>query len=638
MTGAALLLLSLVGLAAGGALGANALLLRRGIDWLLAAVVLVFVEATLLTIGIGAVLRTYERWAILLGVAAWAAAAWLVGRGRGASWDGAQAARVSAVRTLRGLAWWQWALVVLAGLALAWRTLLAVVLPPFGFDAIVYHLTIVADWVQGGRVEANHYVTCCSHYPSGVEALFAWPALFMDDDLLVDTPQIALAVLAALAVAGLGRWVGLTPGSAVTAGALVAVTPIVLTQANTSYNDVAVAAFLLAALYFVVRLLDATCFRFARGEERIPSLAAALLAGLSTGLVLGAKTSGIVISVVLATLVGAHLVDAGIRQRALRRRLLGIAAAFVSTTLAVGVWWYARNWVETGNPLWPFDVSLGDRTVFAGPETMEEYLTVPPEGGSWPFQIARSWYHDLAFWLERDYSYEERSGGLGPLWGWLGWGGVVVLAWHALRRRHDVLVNALLPLLLIFVLLPYKWWSRFTIFLPAVGVLGILLLLDRLRPGWRRTALVSAVLVLAVAGVVRATWTLDPAARGSKLKATDVLELAAHPLRDRTVGTLFFPEYAFLPRLPSAASVAVEKEAPSIRFPYPFFGRGLDRTVTLLRPGDERRLAAILEGSDVEFVAVEARGAFDRRLAARPAAWDRIFDEHGVRVYRRVGS
>ena len=57
MTGAALLLLSLVGLAAGGALGANTLLLRRGIDWLLAAVVLVFVEATLLTIGIGAVLR-----------------------------------------------------------------------------------------------------------------------------------------------------------------------------------------------------------------------------------------------------------------------------------------------------------------------------------------------------------------------------------------------------------------------------------------------------------------------------------------------------------------------------------------------------------------------------------------------------
>ena len=70
MTGAALLLLSLVGLAAGGALGANALLLRRAIDWLLAAVVLVFVEATLLTIGIGAVLRTYERWTILLGAAA----------------------------------------------------------------------------------------------------------------------------------------------------------------------------------------------------------------------------------------------------------------------------------------------------------------------------------------------------------------------------------------------------------------------------------------------------------------------------------------------------------------------------------------------------------------------------------------
>ena len=54
--------------------------------------------------------------------------------------------------------------------------------------------------------------------------------------------------------------------------------------------------------------------------------------------------------------------------------------------------------------------------------------------------------------------------------------------------------------------------------------------------------------------------------------------------------------------------------------------------------GDERRLDAILEDSDVEFVAVEARGVLDRRLAARAAAWDRIFDEQGVRVYRRVSS
>ena len=66
-----MLVASLAGLAAGGAFAATALGIRPAIDWLLAAFVLAIVEATVLTIAIGAVLRRYEPWALLVAVAIW---------------------------------------------------------------------------------------------------------------------------------------------------------------------------------------------------------------------------------------------------------------------------------------------------------------------------------------------------------------------------------------------------------------------------------------------------------------------------------------------------------------------------------------------------------------------------------------
>lgn len=639
MTGGLLLVASLVGLGLGAVLGATALGLRDGMDWVLGALVLVCVEATLLTIVVGAILDAYEPWALLVGTTAWATALAALCATRAVSWTGLRAAYGSARRAAGDLSWWQRLVVAVAAAALAWRVVLAVVLPPFAFDAIVYHLTIVADWVQSGRVEANHYVTCCSHYPSTAETLFAWPALFLDSDVLVDAVQIPLALVAGGAVSGLARWMGLGPGAALTAGALFLLTPIVLTQANTPYNDVALAAFLLAAAYFVVRLLDARCFALGRGLAASPSLALALVGGSATGLALGTKTSGIVITLVLTAVVLVHVLVAARRRRELRRRLFTAAAVFAASTLVVGGWWYGRNWVETGNPTWPFAVSPGGVEVFDGPETIDEYLTVPPgEERSWPIQIARSWYHDLVFWRRHDYSYEERDGGLGPLWGWFGWAAVVLLVVEAVRRRHDVAVNLVAPLLLLYLVLPYKWWSRFTIYLAALAAIAIVALIGRIRPGRAATAVPVVVLVLAFAGAARATWILDPAGRGEKLTVRDIVDLAVHPSKPRTVGDLFYPEYGFLRQIPETASVAVESEAPSIRFPYPFFGDGLDRSVTLLHDGDERRLAAVLAGARAEYVAVGAGSRFDAWLRARPARYVRVFDERDVRLYRMTAA
>jgi hypothetical protein len=636
MTGALLLAVATGGVVLGAVLAARGLGLRDPLEWSVAVGLLIAVEIVVVSLAAGVPGR-FEPGGLLAATAALDVALVVAARRSGRRSIAPRVVVTAARRVLTDLEPWQAVLVALAAAALLWRLVLALVLPPFAYDALTYHLTLVASWVQGGRIEPNPYADCCSHYPANAETLSAWPTVFLDHDAFADTPQIALAVLGALAVAGLARFAGAAAAGATTAAALFVLTPIVLTQANTAYNDVAIASMFLVALFF------ATCLLRPRGAAvreavETPPVGYAALAGGALGFALGAKANGIVIAFVLGTLVAGLALGAARRRLVSRRRALAVVATFAVTALAIGGYWYARNWVETGNPVWPYRVALLDHDVFAGPNDPEEYLTVPPGGNrAWPVEVARSWYHDLVFWTRRDYSYEQRDGGLGPLWSWLGWGAVAALSLAAARRRPDVLLRLVLPTLAVLALLPYKWWSRFTIPLAALGAIALVVLVERARRGDLRRLLVASILALALAGGARATWTLDPAGRGTALSMPDVVRLALHRERDRTVGTLFFPEYRWLAEVPPRATVLVETEAPSIRFVYPLFGAGLDRRVLQLLPGEERETAEILPRQDDLYVAVERGGAFDG-AAARDAALRRIFDERGVRVYRRTAT
>ena len=104
---------------------------------------------------------------------------------------------------------WTAALVALAALALAWQALVALVLPPFAYDANTYHLTIVATWLREAEIVPPDLSLCCAYYPATSELLFAWPVLLQGSDALVDLVQLPFAALGGLAVAGIARTAGL---------------------------------------------------------------------------------------------------------------------------------------------------------------------------------------------------------------------------------------------------------------------------------------------------------------------------------------------------------------------------------------------------------------------------------------------
>jgi hypothetical protein len=633
MSGIALLAAGLAGVALGARLGTRLTHLTDPLDRLIAAMLLVCAQIVVVSLVTGAIFDHFEPRYLLLATGVWDAVLVIaVTRVR------PRAVRPGLIATagaaMRQLALWQRLVVCAAGLAIAWRLVLAAVLPPFAYDALAYHLTAVASWVQSGRIAPNPYALCCGRYPSNAEVLFAWPTVFLGRDTLTDAVQIFAALLGALAVTGLARAAGTSPAGSITAAALFLLTPIVLTQANTDYNDVTVAAMFLVAIYFGVRLLASTGFAFAAGGES-PRLAYAVLAGAASGFAAGTKTNGVVFAAAVAAPLFAQLALAGWRRRLPRAWCAAAAIVFAGAVLIVGGWWYGRNWAETGNPVSPFRVSIAGAQIFPGTARLHDYLTTPPWGSrNVVDEVARSWYYDLTFWTRSDYSYEERSGGLGPLWSWLGWPLVTLVALAALRRRHDLVVSIVIPVVLAFGLLPYRWWSRFTIYLAALGAVAVVIVIERLSPGRSRAILCAAAVVLALAGGVLATWRVDPAGFGRKLLARDVISLAAHPKRPRTVGSLFFREFAWLDRVPPDARIAVEWDAPSIRFLYPLFGSRLDRRVDLLFRGDENRLDTLLAARRDGYFFVEEHGRFAHWARAHPARFHPIFTDRGTEVFR----
>ncbi|MDP8907580.1 MAG: glycosyltransferase family 39 protein [Chloroflexota bacterium] len=570
-----------------------------------------------LLIGVTGVAGWLEPGVVIAADAAWAAlaAALVVRRGKAAStatWrtlaPPSPRAALAAMRTHP----WATVVVGLAVVALAWQALVALVLPPFAYDALTYHLTTAATWVQRGDLDPVNLSLCCSTYPLNGELFFAWPMLLEGSDAVVGTVQIGFALLASLAVAGLARSAGLCTAAATAAAALFAVTPIVLTQSPTGYVDVMVAAWALAALHFLVR------FGATRDLRRL------LPAGLATGLLLGTKGTGIVWAAVLTAAAMALVASSIKADRLVRRRALGGAGTFLGACLALGGYWYARNWVIIGNPLHPFLVNMGGVTVFDGPIRVEEVLTTPPAGAdqAWPLAVIRSWAADMAFWHHGSYDYQERRGGLGPLWPWLGLPLLLPLALRAVRWRTPLL----LPLVVaaaVFAVQPYRWWSRFTIPLAGLGALAIVTAAWSSRPWLSRLVRASA-LSLALIGVLLSSYQVDPAARARPLRAAALLRLIGSPSGERTVGRIFYPEYRFVEEVPEGSTVVVDLRAEAVRFVYPLFGSSLTRRVI---PSDDGPLPP-----DAWVVTAEGR-SLDARLQ-RDARYVLASNVQGVRAWR----
>ncbi|MFL5782080.1 MAG: hypothetical protein ACJ760_12275 [Thermoleophilaceae bacterium] len=218
-----------------------------------------------------------------------------------------------------------------------------VVRPRLGFDTFLYHLPIAVSWVQQGDPGAVTKIAApltAGAYPALDELMLAWSAGIARSFAVFSVWPFGL-----LAVIATGGWLGLRSLGVARAAAALAVTAVVVSQQVAGWQstgastDPAALAWLVAAAGLCAASL-AGPGRAARPVLLAPALLAAALA-------LGTKPT---IAPLAAIVVGATAIAHRSALRAIARPL---AAAGALGGL-VGGWWYARNLVLYGSPLWPF--------------------------------------------------------------------------------------------------------------------------------------------------------------------------------------------------------------------------------------------------------------------------------------------
>ena len=253
--------------------------------------------------------------------------------------------------------------------------------PSLHFDTRNYHLSHLADWLQGHSFWSFGFSLPAQYtvaYPSNGEVLGLWFALPTHGDQFSLLSPVLFAVLGILAVAVLTRELGGLPWIGACAGTAVFATPLLFgSQTRSLGTDNAAAAGIAAAAALIACAL--------RTDQRRWVAAA----GLGLGLGMGSKYTALV--------PGTAVILAAIWLLRRPRRLVWLLPGIV---LFLGPW-LLRNVIETGNPLFPQRVGVAGVELLKG----SEYPLSPASAplikhivkGRW--SIVGRWFGHVGWWL-----------------------------------------------------------------------------------------------------------------------------------------------------------------------------------------------------------------------------------------------
>jgi hypothetical protein len=382
-----------------------------------------------------------------------------------------------------------------------WLQLLVVALlrSPYGYDELSYHVPAIHDWVVQGRVGfvAGVPDVPYTNYPMGVELSSYFAHYLFKTSRLLDGCNLwywplavtGLAVIAGhLGARGIWRWL---------AGALIVGASAFVSVSVSAYIDAGFASTVIGAV-------AASCVLVFHRRQNV--WWTATLLGLNVGLMLGSKGFGLPFAVTIGFLTALAVFWAsGLQQLSRQARAIALAGAIA---LAVGGYWYVRNLLVTGNPIYPIQLSLGEKVLAPGIDhSYWAALSMPDWLAQYP-----SWARIFIAWLQLDapIHFVYVWGGLGYIWILGAVPAVVYLGILAVRRRRRELLVKLAYLtvlvlpLLSFVALPSL--SLRTLWLHALGLPCLAVVLHDAVSRWHRQRLHLLTIAFGIAVVGVAVW------------------------------------------------------------------------------------------------------------------------------------
>ncbi len=227
---------------------------------------------------------------------------------------------------------WIWLVWALVG-ALMLTALALCLLPPDGneWDALAYHLAFPKLYLQAGGMVPIPFMHQ-SYFPPLMDMLFLL-GLWLDGE---PCAKVFHWLMALLMVVGTAAFVNRVGGQGVWGALLLAGTPVIVWQAFSAYIDLS------TALYVGLGAFALWCAVSTRDGRWL------WLAGVMMGFALATKYT--------ALLSGGLWVVVGLAWCAWARWQAGLRTLALTAVIAMlmGAPFYIRNWLWTGNPVYPF--------------------------------------------------------------------------------------------------------------------------------------------------------------------------------------------------------------------------------------------------------------------------------------------
>jgi hypothetical protein len=196
-----------------------------------------------------------------------------------------------------------------------------------------------------------------------------------------------------------------------------------------------------------------------------------------------------------------------------------------------------------------------------------------------------------------------------------------------------LLFDFVVPFLLIFVLTPSNWWTRYTVLIVAPGAIALVYLVERIRRRSIALVLQAAVIVAVVAGCALSSkrYTVAP-----RFSADAIVSRAGDPRTARALGKLVLPEYAWTDTVPEHSRVGVFPEDVPNRFAYALFGTDYHNRVIALsrRSLTPDSFVRTLTDSRIDYFVTRRASKRDEIARANSAVMELVSDVGEVRVYR----
>ena len=283
-------------------------------------------------------------------------------------------------------------LIIICGFVALLSFIRALLRPPLAWDSLTYHLTTAALWVQKGTIfvfKAPDQMAENVYFPINGELFSSWFMLPFRCDLLANTVNFPIAFLGGVACYAIARELGLNRKAASFAPALLCFSPMIYSEINTAYVDIATFAFCVSSALFALRYVQQE-----RPGEGIVAL-------VSAGILLGIKY--IAVPAVGIIVLAALLKTIGLPRNLSVFRKVGLIAAGLLIVCLLGGRQYLINAADAMNPLYPFPVTVLGYELWQGSETLQDVKAWALQYDQWSrladFSVWEKEYRKFLYYL-----------------------------------------------------------------------------------------------------------------------------------------------------------------------------------------------------------------------------------------------